>query len=449
MTNIDIIIEKIRNSSGEAIFWNDKFVSYPQFCSLIDEWIHVFKKEGIRERDICAYYGDYSPGSCALAFALMQNKNILVPLTSTVEKEIAGYSEIAGIDWFIKFDGGDNYSIERVSTYSQKNNLILDFYKCEAPGLIVFTSGSTGKPKGILQNCDRVLKKFIDAKRSFRTILFLMMDHFGGFNTMLSVFAGGGLAICLPDRKTETVCRIIERSEAELLPATPTFLNLLFNSGDYNNFNLSSLMMITYGTEMITPSTLKNIQGIFPNCRIKQTYGLSELGVLHSQSENDGSDWVKVGGKGFETRIIDDILWIRSEAGMVGYLNAPNPIAADGWMSTGDMVETKGEYIRFLGRKSDIINVGGQKVFPVEVESVLMEDKNVLDATVLAQPNQIMGNIVVARLLLKENEEKTEMVERLRKLCLLKLSKFKVPVKFVVLDKPQFNARYKKTRKDI
>jgi acyl-CoA synthetase (AMP-forming)/AMP-acid ligase II len=379
----------------------------------------------------------------------MQNKNILVPFTASGEKEIAEYNEIAGIDWLIKFDSEDNFSIERVSSDLQNNDLILKFYELDVSGLIVFTSGSTGKPKGILQNCDRVLKKFIESKRSFSTVLFLMMDHFGGFNTMLSVFAGGGLAICLPNRKTETVCRVIERSKAELLPTTPTFLNLLLNSGDYNKFDLSSLKLVTYGTELIAPATLKNILGIFPDCRIKQTYGLSELGVLHSQSENDGSDWVKVGGKGFETRIIDNILWIRSEAGMVGYLNAPNPMEADGWMSTGDMVETKGEYIRFLGRKSDIINVGGQKVFPAEVESVLMEDENVLDATVLGQPNQIMGNMVVARLLLKQNEEKMQLIERLRKLCLLKLAKFKVPVKFVVTDEPQYNARYKKIRKDI
>lgn len=448
MGNINLIIERIKANSGEAVYWNNRIISYKEFYSLIAEWLEIFVLKEIRPGDICAYYGDYSPKSCALAFALILNKNILVPYTAVVDKEIDEYNKIATIDWFIKFDSDDSFYINRVIDFPLKNQLIRDFYSRNTAGLIVFTSGSTGKPKGILQDCNNVLKKFIDSKKSLRTVLFLMMDHFGGFNTMLSVFTSGGLAICLSDRKPETVCETIEKSEAELLPATPTFLNMLINSGAYNNCNLSSLKLITYGTEMMAPSTLARLNQIFQNSQIKQTYGLSELGVLHSKSREGGSVWVRIGGKGFETKVIDGVLWIRSEANMVGYLNAPNPIDNEGWMCTGDLVEVEGEYVRFLGRKSDIINVGGQKVFPAEVEAILMEDENVADAIVAAQPNQIMGNIVVAYLILKSDEDKNILTARLRIHCLSKLAKYKVPVKFSILSELQHSARFKKIRKD-
>ena len=96
---------------------------------------------------------------------------------------------------------------------------------------------------------------------------------------------------------------------------------------------------------------------IFPQVKILQTYGLIELGVLRSKSKKNDSLWVKIGGEGYKTRIIDGILQIQARSAMLGYLNAPSPFTEDGWFKTGDTVEVDGEYIKILGRKSEIINV--------------------------------------------------------------------------------------------
>ena len=109
-------------------------------------------------------------------------------------------------------------------------------------------------------------------------------------------------------------------------------------------------------------ATLDRLINIFPNAKLQQTYGLSELGVLRSKSEKDGSLWVKLGGDGFGLKVKDDILWIKSNFAMIGYLNAPQPFDDQGWFNTQDKVEVKGEYFRILGRETDLINVGGQKV---------------------------------------------------------------------------------------
>jgi acyl-CoA synthetase (AMP-forming)/AMP-acid ligase II len=274
-----------------------------------------------------------------------------------------------------------------------------------------------------------------------------MLDHFGGFNTLLSTFAYGGTGMCLPDRSPEAVCRVIEQSHATLLPTTPTFINLLIASYCYKNFDLSSVKLITYGTEVMPATTLAKVKEIFPNARIKQTYGLSELGVLRSKSESDDSVWVKIGGEGFETKILDNILWIRSEANMVGYLNAPSPIDEEGWMCTGDHVEIRGEYMRILGRKSEMINVGGQKVFPAEIENILLGAGNIAEVTVVAVPHPVMGYVVKAKVSLNEPEDRFQLTQRLRTFCMERMAKYKVPVKYEIVDDGDLhNKRFKKAR---
>jgi acyl-CoA synthetase (AMP-forming)/AMP-acid ligase II len=232
-----------------------------------------------------------------------------------------------------------------------------------------------------------------------------------------------------------------------MLPTSPTFVNLLLMSHAYERYDLSSLKLITYGTEVMPASTLTRMHALFPAIKLQQTYGLSELGILRSKSKDSGSLWVKVGGEGFETKIVDGILWIKAHSAMLGYLNAPSPFDAEGWFNTNDMVEVDGEYIRILGRKSEIINVGGQKVYPAEVESVLLQMDNVADAVVLGEPHPITGNIVTARVNLMEPEPASAFRQRMRAFCRERLASYKAPVKVDIVDAEQFNARYKRVRR--
>lgn len=449
MQSIQAILHRLGESPDkEALYWNGRSFTYSELNTAIAAWEPILKNNRIGHGTVCAFLGDYSPQTAALIFALMKVKAVMVPFTYAIQHEVEEFKNIAGVECMFRFAPDDTWTFERYESIT-RNTLVQDFMRRDVPGLIVFSSGSTGKPKGILQDCERVMHKFVEKRPGWRTLLFLMMDHFGGFNTFLSSFAYGGTAVCLPDRNPDTVCRIIQASKATLLPTTPTFINLLLASRVYGQYDLSSVKMITYGTEVMNASTLAKVRDIFPNAQIKQTYGLSELGVLRSQSESDDSVWVKIGGAGFEVKIVDNILWIRSEANMVGYLNAPSPFDNEGWMCTGDQVEVRGEYMRILGRKSEMINVGGQKVFPVEVENILMEAGNVREVSVFGKPHPIMGHVVHAKITLNEPEDTLQATERLRKFCLERMAKYKVPVKFVFIDShEQHNVRFKKIRRD-
>jgi acyl-CoA synthetase (AMP-forming)/AMP-acid ligase II len=194
-------------------------------------------------------------------------------------------------------------------------------------------------------------------------------------------------------------------------------------------------------------STLRRIHEVCPHATLQQTYGLSELGILRSKSESSDSLWVKVGGEGFETKIEDGTLRIRAESAMLGYLNAPSPFDNEGWFDTQDLVEQNGNYIRFLGRRSEIINVGGNKVYPAEVENVLLQMSNVEDATVFGAPNPITGKMVVARVKLRGPEDASDFRKRLRDFVSGKLERFKTPAKIEIADDNQFSSRFKKIRR--
>ena len=238
----------------------------------------------------------------------------------------------------------------------------------------------------------------------------------------------------------------VEKYKVELLPTSPTFLNLILISEAYKRHDINSLKIITYGTEPMPESTLIRFNQIFPNIKLLQTYGLSEVGILRSKSKSSNSLWVKVGGEGFDTRIVDGMLEIKAKSAMLGYLNADSPFTKDGWFKTGDSVEVNGEYIKITGRKSEIINVGGEKVYPQEIENIILEVDNVAEATVYAEKNPIMGNIVCAEVRLLDNQDHSSYVKLIKMHCMEKLARFKVPVKIRITNQNQYSGRFKKRR---
>ena len=422
----DLLSRMRGRGSAEAFWWRGESISYQALDERIRAWERRLGERGIGPGVPLALLGDYSPESVSLILALIKIGAIVVPFTAAVASELGELARLAGARSLVRFEADDRHSFESLPE-APLPELVAAFRERRRPGLIVFTSGSTGKPKGILHDCERVIKKFAAQRTAYRTLLFLLMDHFGGFNTFLAALSYGGVLVAPDGRQPAAVARTIERARVELLPVTPTFLNLLLAAGSAAEHDMSSVKLISYGTEVMTEATLKRITELFPNARFQQTYGLSEMGVLRSKSQASGSTWVKVGGEGFETRIVEGILHVRSESAMVGYLNAPDPFDSDGWFNTGDAVERSGEFLRILGRRSEVINVGGQKVFPAEVETALLEAGNVTEATVFGEPHPLMGHVVVARISLSEPEEALALKARLRKHCLARLAPVQGP----------------------
>jgi long-chain acyl-CoA synthetase len=446
MMAIGWLLERMAGwGEATAIVWRDQPFTYGWLSEKIDFWERQLETLLVQPGQVVALEGDYSPKVCALLLALIERRAVVVPLTSASESQKEEFRDTAEVQAVFTFDETDCWRVHRRDVLVE-HPLLREIIELGEPGLVLFSSGSTGKSKAALHNFSALLEKLKVRRHTLCTLVFLMLDHIGGLNTLFYTLSNGGTAVVVESRNPAVVCRAIERYSVELLPTSPTFLNLLLISEAHRAYDLSSLKLITYGTEAMPEYTLERINEIFPGVRLLQTYGLSELGILRSKSKDSTSLWVKVGGEDFETKVVDGILWIRAKSAMMGYLNAPNPFDANGWFNTGDAVLVDGEYIRILGRESEIINVGGEKVYPAEVESVLMQVGNVKDVVVRGESNPIVGNMVVARVNLFEPEDPIDLKRRIRAFCKDKLARFKIPVKVEIAEDDQFSARFKKTR---
>ncbi|MFX0201817.1 MAG: AMP-binding protein, partial [Candidatus Hodarchaeota archaeon] len=300
--SVDWLAEKMRQwGNNPAIVWRNQEFNYADILKGIKFWEGEIDSQNVHPGSVVALEGDYSPNVCALLLALIQRKAIVVPLTKADAPQREEFSSTAEVQFIFSFDDEDNWKIEKRGTVIS-NPLTKQLIEMNAAGLVLFSSGSTGKNKAALHSFDKFLEKFKLPRHRIRMINFLLFSHIGGFNTLFYSLSNGGTLVTTQDRDPENVCQLIEKHKVELLPTTPTFLNILLISEAYRNFDLSSLRLITYGTEVMPETILTRIHQTFPNVRLLQTYGLSELGILRSKSKDSDSAWMKVGGEGFEIK---------------------------------------------------------------------------------------------------------------------------------------------------
>ena len=319
-----------------------------------------------------------------------------------------------------------------------------------APGFVIFSSGSTGAPKAVLHDLNRFMGKYGASGKALRTLAFLLFDHIAGLDTLFYTLAAGGTLVLPEGRDVNTVCRLIQAARVEVLPASPSFLNLMLLSGEDARHDLSSLKVITYGSEPMGESLLGRLAAAFPECRIIQKYGTSEFGAPVSASRGNDSVWLKFREDQARVKVVDGVLWVKAPGTMVGYLNHPQPVMEDGWYCTGDRVEVDGEWMRILGRQSDVINVGGEKVNPADVEAAILEVDDVLEAAVRGEANPILGQVVAATVRLKtplkEPGEEREMTRAIRRHLRGRLAPHMVPVRIDFTDRSLVTERHKKVR---
>jgi long-chain acyl-CoA synthetase len=410
---------------------------------------------------VVALEGSFSAQACAAFLAALRLGAVIVPLTPLMRAHREKFLGIAEVSLLVELDEqaeaeaeaeaevevDDNWTMTELPQRA-RNPLTLRLAERGHPGLVIFSSGSTGAPKAILHDLHSILEKFRKVRQQKTTLTFLLFDHIGGIDTMLTTFGSGGCVVTVPQRTPELVANAIERHRVHTLPTSPTFLNLFLISGVWENRDLSSLKVIAYGTEPMPEGTLKRLHEVFPDAALVQTYGMSELGVLRSRSRDNQSLWLKFTGEDFQTKVVDGLLWVKAESAMLGYLNAPDLFDAEGWLNTQDAVEVDGEYLRILGRASDLINVGGQKVYPAEVENLLLQLDNVQEVAVFGKPHPLMGQVVAARFNLKEPEPLDLFKRRMNAFARERLARYQVPVFVELAEADQFGARFKKLRRE-
>jgi acyl-CoA synthetase (AMP-forming)/AMP-acid ligase II len=342
----------------------------------------------VKSGDVVALIGDFNPQSILTLLQLIDKNVILVPLTIDTKLQHDYFFKSALVDLVIE------EGLVRRIKHNSKHKYIEKLRIEEHAGLVLFSTGTTGRPKAILHDLTLFMQRFETPRPTLKTINFLLFDHIGGLNTLLHTLFNKGTVVAPKSRSVEDILATCDRHKIEALPTTPTFLRMMLMSGLIPESFPESLRIITYGTERMDQPTLDALCELLPHVDFRQTFGMSELGIVRVKSEARNSLFMKIGGEGVKTRVVNNVLEIHSQTRMLGYLNAESPFDKDGWYNTQDIVEEQRGYYKVTGRTNEVINVGGLKFMASEVERVALNFENVELAKAEGIENPITGQHV-------------------------------------------------------
>ena len=448
-------LQKIQshNLDSPALIYENTRYTYGDLVESICEKIAFLDSQSIPSGVCVGIVGDYDLDSIAFLLANLEKGNIIVPLANLDKAELESKIYEGQVDFLYTQD-----KLTKIQSVQDKHEIIKSLQDLSANGLILFSSGSTGKPKVIVHNLDSILSAYLDKKpKKMAVLLFLMFDHIGGLNTLFNVLSIGACGIAIRNRKDiNALALAIQTHKIFMLPASPSLLNLMLLSEVHKRFDLSALRLITYGTEQMPDNLLQRLKIAFPKVRFHQTFGTSEVGITQTTSFENAIKLENIAYK-----IKNGELYLKSKTQSLGYLNADNSaFDSDGYFATGDLVEVihinGEEYLRILGRTKEVINVGGEKVLPQEVENVILELPFIKDCLVYGESNAITGQSVSVKIVLEDSRiteffgkdlpTNIEVKKELRKFCKDKLAPFKIPSKVQIVENLAISDRFKKMR---
>lgn len=411
------------------LFVDGRWHSATELVAAVDSWKEKLQPALPHSGAVLGLQAQLGFESLACLLAAWQLRAIvaLLPLGS----DRAQSARDALCELVVCADAGGEWQIE-VARAIGRDPLLESLRAQGEPGVILFTSGSSGRPRAAVHALSRLWGKYGNRGRALRTLAMLQMDHLAGLDALLYTLHAGGAVVTARARTPEAACEAIEAARVEVLAASPSFLRLLCLTDSAWLADLSSVAIVTYGSEAMDPATLARVNALFPRARISQKYGTTELGAPRTASEASDSLWIRLGGEGVEVQVRDGVLWMRSPYQFLGYLGLPSPFDADGWYCTGDRVECRDGWIRILGRASELISVGGEKVTPAQVEAAILELPEVAAVVVSGEANALLGQIVVARVELGAALP-GDPERRIRQHCRQRLPAWQVPVRVEVV----------------
>ena len=402
---------------------------------------------GLPERSVVALEVPQSIDGLAALLACHATRMIALPLPPGMPaEERAARLRTASADGILS---GDSRSFQYRSLPDPAPPKATAFSGLEergAAGLILFSSGSSGRPKAMLHDLDALLGRFVGLRpRNERTLLLLLPDHIGGLDAAFRcLFAGSTLV--LPEARTpQGAGEAIQHHRATVLPASPTFLNLMLLERIPERFDCGSLRVIAYGAEAMPPALLRRLAAAFPDVDLQQKFGTSETGAVRIKSAARDSLFFSITDPGTDWRIVDGELWLKTPARILGYLNAEdNALEADGWYRTGDLAEAgPNDTLRITGRVDTVINVGGQKVHPAEVEAALADIPGVAACRVFAREDPVLGQTVACEIVSSGENPPAGWKRHLRRHLRDRLPAWKQPARVTVRETLALNERLK------
>ena len=421
----------------------------------------AFADLGVAKGDRVAIWAPNSAEWIIAAFGLLTAGGVLVPVNTRFKTEeagdIVGRSGAEAVLVQKGFLGQDYTAPAGTPVIDLKSEFLSSGSPCERTvsgtdiADVIFTSGTTGRPKGAMMNHQQTLRMYeewatlADLREGDRYLQINPYFHTFGLKAgLVTSFLRGATMLPVAVFDVDTVVDLIERERITMLPGPPTLYHSLLTVRD--KARLSTLRAGVTGAADIPVELVRRIHGELPFQTLMTGYGLTEAGnVTLSRPGDSFEDVATTAGlpcEGVEVRIADDgEVLVRGYGVMQGYLDEPEATARaiddDGWLHTGDLgnFDDAGR-LRVVGRKKDMFIVGGFNAYPAEIEGFLLEHPAVAQAAVIGIPDDRLGQVGKAFVVVKTKVSEDELLVW----CRERMAGFKAPRSIEFLDELPLNA---------
>jgi len=463
MNIFDTIRKETKAFTGKtAVIEDNQVISYSKLFSCADITASSLREKGVgqfhRVGLLCGDSIDYLTTS----MAVLSLSAVIVPISpEQSDNEIRDIIDRIALDYLI-FEKGtfeEEGSENLLSGGLLKKELKIikrdipeldnsEYYKLN-PAFIRFSSGTTGASKGVVLSHEAIIERTDAADKGLKitsedTVLWVLSMSFHFVVTILLFLRRGATIVLCSQRFPEALIEGITEHKGTFIYASPFHYNLLARSDLLSTESLSNVRLAV-STAMKLPDAIAEQFSEKFGFELSEAYGIIEVGLpfmnLNADKKNRGSvgrplpDYeIKIFKKGSDG--VGEI-YIKGK-GMLNAYFSPwknrKSILKEGWFKTGDLgrIDDNGN-LTIVGREKDVINFAGMKVFAFEVESVLNEYPLIKESMVYGVSHPQYGQLPVAKLVLKNSRSSIDL-NALRRFCYHRMSQYKVPKDFQIVD---------------
>jgi cyclohexanecarboxylate-CoA ligase len=316
------------------------------------------------------------------------------------------------------------------------------------PFLLLYTSGTTAAPKGVLHASRTILgngqlgaAEHRLTEKS-RILCAAPLSHLYGLYSLHCAWAVGACTVLLPAFKPDDLAATVQKQKPTALWTAPAHVAACRAAGVFEKYDWSSLELAIVSGSLAPPELIQSFAEKLRGCAVTQLWGMTELQAgLYTRPSDPFEMSATTAGRpspGTEVRLSQDgELEVRGPLLFSGYLRNEEATRAsftpDGWFRTGDLAEARGEYFAITGRCKDIINRGGVKFNPADVEMLLDSHPKILQSAIVPMPDPVLGEKACAFITLRKPDDPVDLREVVEYLLSKNIAKNKLPEKLVVL----------------